>query len=155
MKVVAIYISPGHNFFGHHGLPPGEHPTLAVNEVECVAGLGLKGDRFFDYKPDYAGQVSFFAQEVHDALCQHFKLTDAKTDVYRRNIVTRGRDLNELIGQEFEVQGVKFLGIGECKPCYWMDQAVQPGAEQWLGGRGGLRARILSDGILRTEGSGP
>ena len=94
MKIVALYISAGHNFFGHHELPPGENPTQAVGEVECVAGQGLKGDRFFDYKPDYAGQVSFFAQEVHDELCQHFKLTGVRTEVYRRNIVTSGRDLN-------------------------------------------------------------
>lgn len=152
MKIVALYISPGHNFFGHHDLPPGENPTQAVGEVECVAGQGVKGDRFFDFKPDYAGQVSFFAQEVHDELCHHFKITDVGTDVYRRNIVTSGRDLNELIGREFEVQGVKFIGVGECKPCYWMDRAVVPGAENWLSGRGGLRARILSNGILRTEG---
>jgi MOSC domain-containing protein YiiM len=151
MKIVSLYISPGHNFFGHHGLPPGENPTLAVGEVECVAGQGLKGDRFFDYKPDYAGQVSFFAQETHDELCRQFKLADVSTGVYRRNIVTRGGDLNALIGQEFEVQGVKFLGICECKPCYWMDQAVVSGANEWLSGRGGLRARILSDGWLRTE----
>lgn len=152
MKIVALYISAGHNFFGHHELPAGENPTHAVDEVECVAGQGLKGDRFFDYRPDYAGQVSFFAQEVHDELCHHFKITDVGTDVYRRNIVTSGRDLNELIGREFEVQGVRFIGVAECKPCYWMDRAVVTGAENWLSGRGGLRARILSNGFLRTEG---
>ena len=151
MKIVALYISPGHNFFGHHGQEPDEYPTVAVGEVECVAGLGLKGDRFFDYKEDYSGQVSFFAKEVHDELCREFKLSDIPTSVYRRNVVTEGRDLNELIGQEFEVQGVKFFGYGECKPCYWMDRAVAPGAEKWLKGHGGLRARILSNGSLRTE----
>jgi MOSC domain-containing protein YiiM len=151
MKIVALYISPGHNFFGHHGRGAGDHPALAVGEVECVAGHGLKGDRFFDYKPGYAGQVSFFAQEVHDELCRNFQLGSVPTSAYRRNVVTEGRDLNELIGQEFELQGVKFFGYSECKPCFWMDQAVTPGAEKWLRGRGGLRARILSDGLLRQE----
>jgi MOSC domain-containing protein YiiM len=153
MKIVALYISPGHNFFGHHGREAGENSTLAVAEVECVAGRGLMGDRFFDYKPGYAGQISFFAQEVHDELCRAFQLRDVPTSVYRRNIVTHGRDLNELVGQEFELQGVKFFGYSECKPCYWMDRAVTAGAEKWLRGRGGLRARILSSGSLRT-GSG-
>ena len=152
MKVVALYVSPGHNFFGHHGREADEHPTQSVGEVECVAGHGLRGDRFYDYKPGYSGQVSFFAQEVHDELCRAFQLRDVPTSVYRRNVVTQGRDLNELIGQEFELQGVKFFGYSECKPCYWMDRAVVPGAEKWLLGRGGLRARILSDGPLRTEG---
>ena len=151
MNVIALYISPGHNFFGHHGLPAGENPALAVEEIECVAGHGLKGDRFFDYKPGYSGQVSFFAQEVHEELCSNFRLQAISTSVYRRNVVTRGCDLNKLIGQEFELQGVKFFGYSECKPCYWMDRAVVSGAEKWLRGHGGLRARILSNGFLRTE----
>jgi MOSC domain-containing protein YiiM len=151
VKIVALYISPGHNFFGHHGRAPGENPIVPVGEVECVAGQGLKGDRFFNYKPGYSGQVSFFAQEVHNELCRNFKLQEVPTSVYRRNVVTQGRDLNELIGQEFELQGVKFFGYSECKPCYWMDRAVIPGAEKWLRGHGGLRARILSNGALHTE----
>jgi MOSC domain-containing protein YiiM len=60
-------------------------------------------------------------------------------------------DLNTLIGVEFEVQGVRFLGSAECSPCYWMDRAFAPGAEAALKGRGGLRAKILSDGVLRVE----
>jgi MOSC domain-containing protein YiiM len=151
MKVVALYISPDHNFFGHHGRPPGENAIVPVEEVECVAGHGIKGDRFFDYKPGYSGQVSFFAQEVHEKLCREFQLNDVPSSVYRRNVVTQGRDLNELIGQEFELQGVKFFGYSECKPCYWMDRVVIPGAEKWLRGYGGLRAKILSSGALRTE----
>ncbi|HEY4246200.1 MAG TPA: molybdenum cofactor biosysynthesis protein [Lacunisphaera sp.] len=152
MKVVALYISPDHNFFGHHGRPAGENPILSVDEVACVAGHGLKGDRFFDYKPGYSGQVSFFAQEVHEKLCREFQLVQVPSSVYRRNVVTCGCDLNELIGKEFELQGVKFFGYSECKPCYWMDRAVVEGAERWLRGHGGLRARVLSDGPLRTEG---
>jgi hypothetical protein len=46
---------------------------------------------------------------------------------------------------------VEFEGICECKPCYWMDYAIAPGAEQFLQGRGGLRAKILSDGILARD----
>ncbi len=43
---------------------------------------------------------------------------------------------------------VRFFGTEECRPCYWMDGALGPGAHAWLRGRGGLRARILSDGWL-------
>ena len=68
----------------------------------------------------------------------------------RRNVITRGVDLNELIGQQFEVQGVRFLGMEECRPCYWMDGAFAPGAQEFLKGHGGLRARILRDGSLRS-----
>jgi len=72
----------------------------------------------------------------------------------RRNVVTAGIDLNSLIGKTFTVQGVDFEGICECKPCYWMDSAIAPGAEKALQGRGGLRARILSSGRLRWTVNG-
>jgi MOSC domain-containing protein YiiM len=62
-------------------------------------------------------------------------------------------DLNSLINKQFEIQGVLFEGVEESKPCDWMNLAVGPGAREWLRGRGGLRARILSDGVLRLGGS--
>jgi MOSC domain-containing protein YiiM len=59
--------------------------------------------------------------------------------------------LNSLIGEEFAVQGIQFLGVEECRPCYWMDQVLGPGAEAALKNRGGLRARILTSGQLRVD----
>jgi MOSC domain-containing protein YiiM len=69
--------------------------------------------------------------------------------VFRRNILTRGLDLGDLMDREFEIQGVRFRGRGEAKPCYWMNQAFAPGAQEALQGRGGLRAEVLSDGWVR------
>ncbi len=151
MKIEALYISPGHNYFGRHGQAPGAHPLLAVPAVECVAGRGLVGDRFLDYKDDYAGQITFFAGEVYDEIRRVLNQPDRSAGVFRRNVLTRGVDLNTFIGREFEVQGVRFAGTRECSPCYWMDQAFGPGAEAWLKGRGGLRARILSSGRLKVD----
>ncbi len=151
MQIVALYISPGHNFFGHHEKPPGENPILAVDQVECVAGKGLRGDRFFGFKEDYKGQITFFSEEVYLALSQELGKFDRPHSVFRRNVIVRGVDLNGLIGQEFMIQGIRFEGMSECAPCYWMDQAFAPGAEEFLKGRGGLRARILSDGVLQRE----
>jgi len=71
--------------------------------------------------------------------------------VTRRNVITCGADLNSLVGKEFEIQGVRFLGTAECSPCHWMDEAIAPGAERLLHARGGLRAKILTDGILRVD----
>ena len=151
MRVEHLFISPGHNFFGHHGQRAGEYPTLDVKEVECVAGRGVRGDRFFDYREDYKGQITFFAMEVLEALRRELNLPQAQPQATRRNVFVRGADLNALIGTEFEVQGVRFAGVEESKPCHWMDLALGPGAEDWLRGRGGLRSRILSDGVLRRE----
>jgi MOSC domain-containing protein YiiM len=156
-RVEHLYLSPGHNYFGHHGKPADEHPVVAVAEVECVAGRGLRGDRFFDYKPDYKGQITFFAAEVYDELCATLLVPGARRpapSAFRRNVITRGVELNGLIGVEFTLQGVVFLGTAECSPCYWMDGAFAFGAEAALKGRGGLRAKILTDGRLRVEPTG-
>jgi len=152
IRIEHLFISPGHNFFGHHGQPPGEHPGRAVEQVECVAGRGLRGDRFFDYRENYQGQITFFAMEVFDALRQELNLPNAQPQATRRNVFTRGADLNALTGTEFEIQGIRFEGVCECKPCDWMNSALGPCAEEWLKGRGGLRARILTDGVLRRDG---
>ena len=151
IRIAGIFISPGHNFFGRHEQPPGTHPTVEVVEVECVTGQGLFGDRFFSFKENYKGQVTFFAQEVFDDVCRQLGVAGKSPGVTRRNIVTRGVDLNSLVGREFEIQGVRFAGVAECSPCHWMNEAIAPGAEAALHGRGGLRARILSDGLLRVD----
>jgi MOSC domain-containing protein YiiM len=150
VEVRGLYIAPGHNFFGRHGKPAGENLIIEVAEIECVAGRGLRGDRFFDYKENYKGQVTFFSWETYETICRELAVRDKSPSAFRRNVITVGKDLNKLIGQEFEIQGVHFRGTEECRPCYWMNQAFAPGAADFLKGRGGLRAEILSNGILRT-----
>ncbi len=152
LRILHLYVSPGHNFFGHHGKPVGSHPTLEVPEIRCLPGQGIEGDRFFDFKDNYKGQITFFAQEVYEHLCAELAVRDKTPAVFRRNVVCAGLDLNTLKGQDFELQGVAFRGCEECKPCYWMDQAFGPGAERALKGWGGLRAQILTSGVLRSEG---
>lgn len=155
MRLEHLFISPGHNFYGHHSQAAGTHPIVAVEQVECVAGRGLRGDRFFDYKPDYKGQITFFAMEVFEALQRELNPTAARPEFTRRNVFTRGAELNALVGVEFEIQGVRFAGTEPCRPCYWMNGAFRDErVERWLDGRGGLRARILCDGVLRREGDG-
>lgn len=127
---------------------------LEINEAECVAGRGIRGDRFFDFKPDYKGQITFFAWENLNRLWKELGLAPEQRDpsATRRNVITEDLDLNSLIGREFECQGVRFLGTEECRPCYWMNGAIHPEAENWMRGRGGLRAKILTDGILKRTG---
>lgn len=148
MKIEHIYISPGHNFVGHHNMPAGEHPAHEVPSVKCLAGRGLEGDRYLDHMDNYKGQITFFSAEVHEELCRRFDRPEVPPSAYRRNVIVRGADLNALIGAVFTVQGIQFQGVEECSPCYWMDRAFAPGACASMKGRGGLRARILSDGIL-------
>jgi MOSC domain-containing protein YiiM len=149
IRIAGLFISPGHNFFGHHEQPPGGHPLVECAEIRCVAGRGIEGDRFFDFKDDYKGQITFFALEVFEAVCRRLNVPEKSPGLTRRNVITTGADLNSLVGSEFEVQGVRFAGTAECSPCYWMNEAIAPGAEAALQGQGGLRARILTDGWLR------
>jgi MOSC domain-containing protein YiiM len=148
MIVRQIFISSGHNYFGHHGRTPDDFPLVEVQEIECVAGSGIRGDRFYDYRDSYKGQITFFSLEVFERLAAHFGLTDKSPGVLRRNVIVSGIDLNELIGEEFAIQGVRLRGTAHCKPCYWMNQAVAGGAEEFLQGNGGLRAQVLTDGTI-------
>ncbi|HEX4631943.1 MAG TPA: MOSC domain-containing protein [Chthoniobacterales bacterium] len=148
MIIRQIFISSGHNYFGHHGRAPDDHPLIEVREIECVAGRGIRGDRFYDYRDDYKGQITFFSIEVFEKLADRFGLTNKSPGNLRRNVIVAGVNLNDLIGQEFSVQGVRLRGTAHCRPCYWMNQAIAPGAEEFLQGNGGLRAQILGDGVI-------
>jgi len=123
---------------------------IEVPLIECVAGRGIRGDRYFDFKDDYKGQITFFSLDVFDELCAALNVHNASPAAARRNVIIHGVDLNEFIDKEFEIQGVRLYGTEESAPCYWMDQAFAPGAKDFLKGRGGLRAKILSDGRLRS-----
>ena len=150
VNIRQIFVSSGHNYFGHHGQPAGTESTVEADAIHCVAGRGIEGDRFFDYKEDYKGQITFFAWEDYEAIKREFSLEALSAGAFRRNVIVSGLNLAGLEGRRFVMQGVEFEGSGEAKPCYWMNQAVAPGAEEWLRGRGGMRARIVCGGTLRV-----
>ena len=154
MRVEHLFISSGHNLIGRDRQVPGPNPTLAVDQIECVAGRGIRGDRFFDFKENYKGQITFFSMEVFEGLQRDLNLPAAEPGATRRNAFVRGADLNSLIGREFQIGDVRFEGVEESKPCHWMNRVLGPGAEEWLRGRGGLRCRILSNGIVRVDREG-
>ncbi len=154
-ELLEIWISTGNDYRGRHEKGRLDHGIRSVTEIECVAGLGLRGDRYFGYKPDFKGQVTFFDAAAVQAVRDHFAVPDLSSSVFRRNLIVRGADLSAWAGKRFRFQGIDFEATEECKPCYWMDEAVAPGAEDFLKAnfRGGLRARILSDGVLRVHPS--
>jgi MOSC domain-containing protein YiiM len=152
MHIVRLYHSPEHIYRGHHGMPAGTAPMIEATRIRLVAGRGVEGDRY--YKLEGAkGQVTFFAEETWLRLRDALGRPERRSDVFRRNVIVRGVDLNSLIGCDFEVQGVRFHGVEYCKPCYWMDEAFAPGALNLLSewNAGGLRASVLSDGWLAVD----
>ena len=152
-ELLEIWISTGNDFRGRHQQERLDHPIQSLSQIECIAGMGLKGDRYFGYKPDFKGQVTFFDAAAVEAVREAFSKPDLSASVFRRNLIVRGIDLSAWVGKRFRFQGIEFEATEECKPCYWMDKVVAPGAEEFLkiGFRGGLRAKILTNGILRVK----
>jgi MOSC domain-containing protein YiiM len=144
-----IWISPGHDFKGRHGLGRLGHGVRRVAEVLCHAGKGIEGDRYHGENPGGKTQITFLSLEVVEEMRRTLGIALPDPSVLRRNVLLSGVDLNTLIGRKFRLGGLLFEGMEECRPCYWMDEAVGPGANAFLAGRGGLRCRILEDGILR------
>ena len=149
-----IYISKGHDYWGRQGEGRLQNGITELEEVDCVAGMGLRGDRYFGYRPDFKGQVTFFDLATVVAIREKFSLPKLPASVFRRNLVVSGVDLKSWKGEKFSFQGIEFEGAQECKPCHWMDRVVSEGTEEFMRAefRGGLRAKILSNGILRTKG---
>lgn len=123
---------------------------VAQDFLELVSGRGIVGDRFFDWKADYKGQITFIDSAVIDEVRKFVGNPELPPTAFRRNVVIRGVDLNSLVASSFMLGGIHFDGAGECSPCYWMDEACGlTGVEELMKGRGGLRCRIRSDGQLR------
>src|SRR4029077_17442393 len=123
VEICHLYISPGHNFVGHHGQEPDAYPMIEVATIECVAGRGIRGDRYFDFKDDYKGQITFFSLDVFDQLCQTLELGQRSAAETWRSTIVRDTDVIELIGEDFEMQGLRFQGREECRPCCSMERA--------------------------------
>ena len=150
ISIEHIYISPGHNFYKNKMGTAGTNATEDVDKVNVLTDLGLEGDRFAAAGEDRRGQVTFFADEVYQAIRSELECQHISSGVFRRNIVVKGVALNQLVGQRFEIDGMTFEGTMECSPCKWMDIVVAPGARKFLVGRGGLRAKVIKGGELKV-----
>jgi MOSC domain-containing protein YiiM len=147
-----IFISAGHDYWGRQGEGRMQHGITSPPEIECEAGMGLRGDRYFGVRPGYKGQVTFFDAGVVEEVRRIFKLPNLPDSVFRRNLIVSGVILGEWNGRRFRFQGVEFEGSQECTPCDWMDRVVAPGARDFLktNFRGGLRAKVITSGTLRV-----
>lgn len=146
-----IWISPGHDFRGRHGKGRDAHGQEARQSINCVAGKGIEGDRYFGFKEDFKGQITFFSESVASSLGEALRVEGFDRSAMRRNVLVDGIDLNTLIGKRFRLGELILTGSEECAPCYWMDEAVGKGAHEFLKGNGGLRCRIDKSGTL-SEG---
>jgi MOSC domain-containing protein YiiM len=130
-------------------------PRNEVASALAVVGYGLEGDRNFlkaDAPPSYdrrSREVTLIEAEALDALEHETGIVLAAGEALR-NVVTRGVQLNELVGREFTVGEVRLRGIRLCDPCDHLERRTQPGVRAGLTNRGGLRAQIVRGGTIRT-----
>ena len=130
-----------------------EAPMESVDEARAHAGRGLDGDRYHEG----AGTFSNRASSGHDLTLIEAEQLEAlrlpsghrpgALDA-RRNIVTRGIDLNALVGLRFTVGEVECIGRRLCEPCAHLERLTEVGMLRGLVHRGGLRADVLSDGRI-------
>jgi MOSC domain-containing protein YiiM len=126
----------------------GELPA-PVERVRAYAGHGLHGNRYFweggDAPPGRG--VTLIAAEAVDAVALEGNLS-IEPAATRRNVLTRGIDVNELVGKRFRIGDVECEGVELCEPCAHLESMTQPGVIKALAHRGGLNADILSDGEI-------
>jgi MOSC domain-containing protein YiiM len=127
--------------------PPKELPG-PVERVRAHAGKGLVGNRYYFENGAKPGQaLTLIAAEALEAMAAEHgvELTAAAS---RRNVLTRGVDLNALVGKRFRVGAVECIGVELCEPCTHLESVTKPGVIKGLVHRGGLNADIVSDGEI-------
>jgi MOSC domain-containing protein YiiM len=125
-------------------------------EVRAVPCRGLEGDRYFvgtgtfsprPHKADF--EITFIERENIEAFARESALPFTAFHA-RRNIVTEGVRLNDWVGKEFYVGAVRIRGVRLCEPCRYLAKISFAETLPGLVHKGGLRAQILSEGILRV-----
>ena len=142
-SVVGIYVAP-----------KARQPMVAVSQARAVPGEGLEGDRYFDRSGTYSSkhgpdrEVTLIEIEAIEALQRDYGIEISPGDA-RREIITRSVALNHLVGRDFRVGDVLLRGIRLCEPCSHLAQLTYEAVLRGLVHRGGLRAQILTEGIIR------
>ncbi|MFQ5552295.1 MAG: MOSC domain-containing protein [Thermoplasmata archaeon] len=127
----------------------------SLTEVRAVAGQGLEGDRYFEEAGTYSKylgsdrQLTLIEREALEALGRDYAQDLDPRDA-RRNLVTEGVPLNHLVGRTFRVGEVRLSGLRLCEPCGHLARLVKRDVVPGLIHRGGLRAEILTTGVIRV-----
>jgi MOSC domain-containing protein YiiM len=124
----------------------------SVERATAVAGRGLEGDRYFEGAGTFSGwpgerDLTLIAAEAVERLAAEAGI-EIEPGEARRNVVTRGIDLNELVGRRFRVGAVECEGLELSPPCRHLEKLTKPGVLRGLASRGGLRAAITEGGEI-------
>ena len=138
-----------------HIAPEAKGAMNAVSEVLAVPGKGLEGDRYhkqggsFSDKAGPDREITLIESEAIEALKRDYGVELNPGDI-RRNVVTRGVALNHLVGREFRVGEVTLRALRLCEPCGHLQKLSHEKVVPGLIHRGGLRAQILTEGMIRV-----
>lgn len=140
-------MSEGHVEAIHVAPVRGELPR-AVDRVEAHAGKGLAGNRYYFEDGAPAGNaLTLIAAEALESFTEDTGIPLSAAES-RRNVLTRGIDLNALVGERFRVGAIECEGIELCEPCAHLTSLTHPGVLRGMVHRGGLNADILTDGEI-------
>ena len=130
----------------------------SVSSARLVADKGIEGDRYFfgigTFSKQLADKPSFHVTLIEKEEIDRFNNEHGQQQNdgdFRRNIVTTGIRLNNLVDKEFTIGSVKLKGIRLCEPCDYLAKTVNPLVLPHMVGRGGLRAQILVGGIVNCD----
>jgi MOSC domain-containing protein YiiM len=138
-----------------HIAPVGAAPMQSVRSVNAVADRGLEGDRYFSQSGTYSNDlgtgrhVTLIEIEAVEGLKREYGVA-LEAALSRRNIATRGVALNHLVEKSFRIGAAVLRGTRLCEPCSHMEKLTVKGAMRGLIHRGGLRAEIVTGGIIRV-----
>jgi MOSC domain-containing protein YiiM len=128
-----------------------------VEHAKALANRGLEGDRYAakagTFTPANETARGYDLTLIEAEVLDNLVLPEDRRLGYaeaRRNLITRGIDLNALVGRRFRVGDVECLGQRLCEPCSHLERLTTKGALRGLIHRGGLRADVLSDGEVTT-----
>jgi len=122
-----------------------------VNTVEVIASKGIVKDRYFNENNNQDIQITLIESENIDYYNQ-ISETNIPYISFRRNIITKGIQLNDLVGKEFLIGNVKIKGHRLCAPCRYLQEMLkQKNLVKKLLNRGGLRCEILTDGTISVN----
>jgi MOSC domain-containing protein YiiM len=137
-----------------HIAPQAGQPLQSIEQTRAVPGRGLEGDRYFNGLGNYSDkpgpdrEITLIESEALQALLEESGIVLAANET-RRNLLTAGVPLNHLVGKQFRVGEVTLRGIRLCEPCNYLAKLTLPQVTPALVHRGGLRAQVVSEGMIR------
>ncbi|HET7322844.1 MAG TPA: MOSC domain-containing protein [Halococcus sp.] len=135
--------------------PEGSAPMEEVDEIEAVARQGLQGDRYMEGTGYYSGfdecEVTLIESEAIEEIKEEYDI-DLSDGRHRRNIVTSGVEVYDLLDQQFRIGDVTFEGTRPRPPCAHVEQVAEESgvARALKNHRGGICVSVIEDGTIHT-----